>query len=350
MTTIATPRSLGYRMPAEWAAHRATWLSWPHNRETWPAHLEQVREIWIQMICALAPHERVYLLVNDDGAEREAAARLQKAGAALENVTLLRIPTVDVWMRDYGPTFVTRAAGDERLACNDWIFSGWGGKYRSYEEDDRVAREISRLLHIPVFAHDLVLEGGSIDVNGAGTVLTTEQCLLNPNRNPRLRREQIEERLKEALGASHVIWLGDGIVGDDTDGHIDDLARFVDPTTVVCAVESNQADDNYRCLQDNRERLQGATDQDGNRLTVVELPCPAPVCDQGARLPASYANFYLANDVVLVPVFDDANDARALGILQELLPQRKVLGLRCNEVVAGLGALHCVTQQEPARP
>ncbi|HEX9787338.1 MAG TPA: agmatine deiminase family protein [Candidatus Binatia bacterium] len=346
--TDNTPRSLGYSMPAEWAHHRATWLSWPHNRETWPTQLESVREVWIEMVRALALREQVYLLVNDEATEREAAARLRKADAVMENVTLVKIPTIDVWMRDYGPTFVTRASNEQPLGCNDWTFNGWGGKYKTYEEDDRVARDIAALLHIPVFAQEIVLEGGSIEVNGAGTCLTTEQCLLNRNRNPHLSRGQIEERLKNSLGVSHVIWLGEGVVGDDTDGHIDDIARFVDPTTVVCAVESNPGDDNYGVLQDNFERLNRATDQNGKKLSVVPLPCPGPVSSDGARLPASYANFYIANDIVLVPVFDDPNDAKALGILQDLFPLRQVTGLRCREVIAGLGALHCVTQQEPA--
>ncbi len=342
-----TPKALGYSMPPEWAPHRATWLSWPHNRETWPTYLEKVQQIWLQMVCALSAHERVYLLVNDESTQRAVASRLKEARATLENVTLLQIPTVDVWMRDYGPTFVTRGGPENPLALNDWIFNGWGGKYPAYENDDRVAKEIATLLKAPVFAHSIVLEGGAIDVNGAGTCLTTEQCLLNKNRNPRLRRDEIESFLKDSLGVSHLIWLGEGIVGDDTDGHIDDLARFVDSTTIVCIVENNPHDDNYSLLQANRERLQGATDQDGRKLSIVSLPCPAPVLFEGARLPASYANFYIANEVLLAPVFDDPRDAEALGILQELFPARKVIGLRCNEIVAGLGALHCVTQQEP---
>jgi agmatine deiminase len=344
----ATPSALGYSMPAEWGPHRATWLSWPHNQETWPTLLERVREIWIQMIRALAPYERVQLLVDDESSEREVMARLQSAGASLENVTVLRIPTVDVWMRDYGPTFITRHSVDRPLACNDWIFNGWGGKYPAYEQDDQVARAIAPLLGIPVFDHDIVLEGGSIEVNGAGTCMTTEQCLLNRNRNPQLTRSEIEQRLKAALGVRHLIWLGEGIAGDDTDGHIDDIARFVDPTTVVCAVEANARDANYRALEENFERLQRARDQDGQKLEVVRLPCPAAIAHDDARLPASYANFYIANELVLVPIFDDPNDAAALGILQELFVNRKVLGLRCNEVVGGLGAIHCVTQQEPA--
>lgn len=335
-------------MPAEWARHRATWLSWPHNLETWPTYLEQVYEVWVQMVCALAPNEQVYLLVNDDRMEQEVAVCLNRARAAMENITLLKIPTVDVWMRDYGPTFLRRDSETDPLAMNDWIFNGWGGKYPAYEEDERVARDIAALLKVPVFDHKFVLEGGSIEVNGAGTCLTTEQCLLNRNRNPHLSRAEIETFLKDSLGVNHVIWLGEGILGDDTDGHIDDIARFVDATTVLCIRETNPQDGNYGLLEANFERLKGATDQSGQKLSIVTLPCPGPVCYEGTRLPASYANFYIANEVVLAPVFDDPNDGEALGILQDLFPGRKVIGLRCNEVVAGLGAIHCVTQQEPA--
>jgi agmatine deiminase len=348
VSNLATPASLGYSMPAEWARHRATWLSWPHNLETWPTQLEAVREIWLKMICALAPAERVYLLVNDAATEQEVLARLRRAPADLSNITLVKIPTVDVWMRDYGPTFVTRSESTEPLAFNDWIFNGWGGKYPEFLADDRVARDIASLVNVPVFDHGLILEGGSIEVNGAGICLTTEQCLLNRNRNAHLSRAEIEQFLSDSLGVEQIIWLGEGIVGDDTDGHIDDISRFVDPTTVVCMVETDARDDNYRFLQDNFERLQSARDQSGAKLNVIALPCPAPLYSDGARLPASYANFYIANEVVLVPVFDDRHDGEALGILQELFPNRKAIGLRCNDVVAGLGAIHCVTQQEPA--
>ena len=229
----SSPKSLGYAMPAEWAPHRDTWLSWPHNSETWPEYLEKVRDIWIQMICALAPHEQVCLLVNDAAMKREVHARLVRARADLAHVTLIEISTIDVWMRDYGPTFVTRTSENPR-AANDWIFNGWGGKYKSYEQDERVAKEVTALLEVPVFTHPVVLEGGSIEVNGSGTCLTTEQCLLNPNRNPHLRRDEIDNFLCETLGVNHIVWLGEGIVGDDTDGHIDDISRFVYPITVVC--------------------------------------------------------------------------------------------------------------------
>lgn len=343
----STPRELGYAMPAEWAPHRATWLSWPHNRETWPTQLEQVRDIWVKMIQALSPGERVYLLVNDESAHREVAKRLEKAGAVMEQVSILEMPTVDVWMRDYGPTFVTRASEDRPVACNDWIFNGWGGKYRDYEDDDRVAKDIASLLQLPVFEHRLVLEGGSIEVNGRGTLLTTEQCLLNPNRNPDLGQTEIEQLLKDSLGVHHIVWLGEGIAGDDTDGHIDDIARFVNSTTVVCVLEDVSSDENCTRLQENFERLKDARDQDGQKLTILPLPSPAPVFYEGTRLPASYANFYLANEVVLVPTYDDPNDNKAVGLLQELFRERRVIGITCTALVAGLGAIHCVTQQEP---
>ena len=342
-----TPRSLGYAMPAEWAPHRATWLAWPHNRETWPTQLARVQEIWLQMIVALAPHERVCLLVNDFQTESAVAARLRDRDAVMRNISFLRIATVDVWMRDYGPTFVTRNVKEKALALNDWIFNGWGGKYEAYEQDDRVAKQIATQLDVPSFAYPVILEGGSIEVNGAGICLTTSQCLLNKNRNPGMNQSEIEQFLKDALGVNQVIWLGDGIAGDDTDGHIDDIARFVSSNTVVCIREANARDENYAPLEENFERLMTARDESGGKLEVVSLPCPAPLRRDGTRLPASYANFYIANDMVLAPVFGDPADARALGILQELFPGRKVIGLQCADVVAGLGAIHCVTQQEP---
>jgi agmatine deiminase len=341
-----SPSSLGYRMPAEWEPHEATWLAWPHNRETFPGHLEVVQGIWVRMIKEISVKEKVCLLVNDDEERFEAFTRLIRAGVRVDNVAFYEIPTVDVWMRDYGPTFVTRTGKESPLAFNDWIFDGWG-KYPSYRDDDAVAKSIAKLLGIPVFEHEIVLEGGSIDVNGCGTCLTTEQCLLNPNRNPHLTRAEIEEFLCATLGVRHVLWLGDGLVGDDTDGHIDDIARFVDPTTVVCAVEEDPRDENYTPLQENYERLQGARDQDEKKITVVKLPMPGRVHHQGARLPASYANFYLANGAVLVPTYDHPNDARARDILTELFPDRAVVSIPSAPLVIGLGAIHCVTQQQP---
>jgi agmatine deiminase len=299
------------------------------------------------MIRTLSFYEKVNVLVNDEATRQRVRAQLQDAGANMAGVSFFHIPTVDVWMRDYGPTFVTRSRQENPLALNDWIFNGWGGKYSAYEEDDSVARGIASLLKVPIFAHAVVLEGGSIEVNGCGTCLTTEQCLLNKNRNPQMSRLQLERFLKDSLGAPHLIWLAQGILGDDTDGHIDDIARFVNPTTVVCVVEEDARDENYAALHENYERLQGATDQDGRRLSIISLPSPDPVYCNGSRLPASYANFYIANGVILVPLFDDASDGKAMGILKELFPGREVVGLACRAVVAGLGAIHCVTQQQP---
>ncbi|MGH7929355.1 MAG: agmatine deiminase family protein [Candidatus Binatia bacterium] len=344
-----TPHSQGYAMPAEWVPHRATWLSWPHNRETWPTQLTQVQNTWLRMIREMAPYEQVCLLVNDVQMENDVAARLKTVGAAMHNISFARIPTVDVWMRDYGPTFVTRNAKEKRLACNDWVFNGWGGKYPTYEQDHGVAKEIAARLDVPAFAHPVILEGGSIEVNGAGICLSTEQCLLNKNRNPGMKQDEIERFLKDTLGVNQVIWLGNGIAGDDTDGHIDDIARFVNPSTVVCAREAHAHDENYAPLEENYERLLAARDSTGAKLEVVSLPSPAPLGYEGTRLPASYANFYIANKLVLAPVFGDPADARALGILQECFPGRRTVGLQCADVVAGLGAIHCVTQQEPRR-
>lgn len=344
----SSPRQLGYRMPAEWDPHRATWLAWPRNSDTWPAPLDVVREIWMQMILAISPAEEVCLLVNDCTTQAEVSRRLRAAGASMERVIFYTIPTVDVWIRDYGPTFVTRKKGEEeRLGFIDWIFNAWGEKYQDYTQDDSVNKELARRIGLPVFQPGMVLEGGSFDVNGLGTCLTTEQCLLNPNRNPHLGRSEIEQVLRDYLNVRHIIWLGLGIAGDDTDGHIDDIARFVSPTTVVCCVEDDPRDENYGPLRENYERLLDATDQDGTKLTVVPLPSPGAVTCDGRRLPASYANFYITNGAILVPTYEHPNDRRALGILTELFPDRKVLGISCTELVPGMGAIHCVTQQEP---
>src|SRR5437867_3850143 len=336
-----TPRSLGYAMPAEWSRHRATWLSWPHNRETWPTQLERVREVWVRMIQLLSPQERVCLLVNDEPTRQDVIRRLTNARAALDNVTIFQIPTVDVWMRDYGPTFVIRDSQERALAFNDCIFNGWGGKYESYEEDEQIAKEIASLLRVPVFNHLVVLEGGSIEVNGKGTVLTTEQCLLNKNRNPHLSRREIEDRLKEHLDVREVLWLKYGIAGDDTDGHIDDVARFVNENTVLCALENDASDDNYEILRDNYDRLKSL------KMNVIPLPMPGYVGAREVRLPASYANFYIGNDAVVVPVFGHPNDQRALDIIQGCFSTRIVVGVNAAAMVYGLGTIHCCSQQEP---
>ena len=346
--SIQTPAALGFRMPAEWEPHAATWLAWPHKEESWPGNFVPIPGVWVEMVRALAPHEHVNILVDDDAAAATARRLLHAAQVSADAVTLHVIPTNDAWARDHGPTFITRPAdGRTELAAIDWIYNAWGGKYPPWDLDDVVPQKIAELLGLRLFAPGIVLEGGSIDVNGRGTLLTTEACLLNPNRNKHLTRAQIEQYLTDYLGVRHILWLGDGIAGDDTDGHIDDLTRFVDPTTVVTVLEGNPCDENYDRLQANYERLQHMTDQDGRALRVLTLPMPAAVYYDGQRLPASYANFYIANGVVLVPVFDDPHDAVALQALQDVFPRRRIVGIQARELVWGLGAFHCVTQQQP---
>jgi agmatine deiminase len=341
------------RMPAEWEAHAATWLSWPHDRDTWPGVFDRVPAAWGAMARALRADEEVRILSRDERMDLEIRAALE---GDLAGVRLVRVPTADVWVRDYGPIFVfeeegasaaSAAAGAEKLVITDWIFNAWGGKYPWMCADSAVPRRLGELFGFPVVEVGTVLEGGSIDVDGEGTLLTTESCLLAPTRNPGLDRAGIERRLREFLGARAVVWLGEGIAGDDTDGHVDDLCRFVAPGRVVTAVERDARDENHRPLAENRERLQGVRDAAGRRLEVVELPMPPPLFHDGARSPASYANFYIGTGSVLVPTFACERDAEALGILADLFPGRRVLGIDCRDVVAGLGAIHCVTREEP---
>lgn len=337
---------LGYRMPAEWEAHAATWLAWPHNRDTWPGKLEAMPGVWCAMIQALYLHEQVHVLVNDSETLQAALACLAEAGIEVARLQLQVIPTNDAWIRDYGPTFVEGPA--EKLIIIDWRYNAWGGKFPPWDLDDQVRSRVAALLGLEIFQPGYILEGGSLDVNGRGTLLTTDICLLNPNRNPHLGRAEIEASLGDCLGVSHVIWLSGGIVGDETDGHIDILARFVDPATVVVAVEEDPRDENYEPLQDNYRRLRGAADQNGRPLRVLPLPMPRPVFHQTRRLPLSYANFYIANNVVLAPTYDDPNDAKALALLQALFPTRRLVGIPCTDLMVGGGAIHCVTQQQPA--
>ncbi|HEV8712372.1 MAG TPA: agmatine deiminase family protein [Candidatus Binatia bacterium] len=336
-------------MPAEWEPHAATWLAWPHNLDTWPGKFTPIPDIYVEIVRTLHRYEPVNICVNDAEVAAQLRQILTQAGVNLGRVILYEIPTNDTWIRDHGPIFLTRVhEGQIELAITDWLFNSWGEKYRPWDLDDVVPRKIAAQFGLPLFAPGIVLEGGSIDVNGRGTLLTTEACLLNPNRNPSLTRTEIEDYLHVYLGVSKILWLGDGIVGDDTDGHVDDLARFVDPTTVVCMVEDDPADVNYALLRDNFTRLQRLTDQDGRPLRVVPLPMPRAVEYEGNRLPASYANFYIANGVVLVPIYTCPNDQRALATLQELFPSRQIVGIPCTDLVWGLGAIHCITQQQPA--
>lgn len=347
MMRAKTPAALGYRMPAEWERHTATWLAWPHNPITWGDYLREVQEIFLRMIVALQEDETVHVLVNDAVTAQEVRQSLLRRGLVSGRVVCHEHPTADAWLRDSGPNFIT-ATSTGTLALNDWGFNAWGGKYPDLLVDNDLPQYLAGLLGIPRFTPDIVLEGGSIDVNGEGTCLTTEQCLLNPNRNAHLHKSDIERYLCDYLGVQQIIWLGEGIVGDDTDGHIDDMVRFVNPHTVVCAIEDDPCDANYHALQDNYARLCKATDQHGAPLRVVPLPMPGIVGPEGARLPASYANFYIANRVVLVPLYGHVHDQKALEVIQRLFPERRVLGIPCEPLVWGFGAIHCVTQQQPA--
>lgn len=341
-----------FRMPAEWEPHHGTWLSWPHKVASWPGKFEPVPAIFAEIVNRLAPHEEVHINVGADGLEASATETLHRAGVPLSRVVFHPHPTDDAWCRDHGPIFVERHGDDGRVEQTilDWGFNAWGGKYPPFDLDDAIPTRIAEELGIAVIAPGLVLEGGSIDVNGAGTLLTTEQCLLNPNRNPGRTREEIESFLRDYLGVRRVLWLGQGIEGDDTDGHVDDLTRFVSVRTVVTAVEADPTDANYGPLRDNLERLRGMTDQDGRSLRVVELPMPPAMYYEDQRLPVSYANFYIANGVVLLPAFDSPRDEQARVVLQELFPDRPVVPVTCTDLVWGLGTLHCVTQQWPAIP
>jgi len=332
-------------MPAEWARHRGTWLSWPHNEASWPGNFAPVPGVIAEMVRHLAPGEEVHINVADAAMEARARSVLARAGVAATNVFFHHHPTNDAWCRDHGPMFVQR--GGEQLIL-DWGYNAWGGKYPPFDLDDVIPSRIAAELGIPVAVPGMILEGGSIEVNGRGTLLTTEACLLHPNRNPDRSRDDIERMLRDWLGVSHILWLGEGIVGDDTDGHIDDITRFTDERTVVTVIEEDPHDDNFIFLQDNLRRLETMTDQDGVPLRIVTLPMPHPVTYEGHRLPASYANFYIGNEVVLMPAYDPARDGVAQTILQGLFPTRRVVPIDCTELIWGLGAFHCLTQQWPA--
>ena len=341
-------------MPAEWEPHEATWLGWPHNSSDWPGKLAAIHWVYGEIVRKLAAGERVGILVNSKAQEDRARRFLSRAEADLANIEFIGVATDRSWSRDYGPIFIIRDQPISELAIARFTFTAWA-LYPNWKKDNQVPVQLARRLACPVFSithngRDVVLEGGSIDVNGVGTVLTTEECLLDPVvqvRNPGFSREDYELVLKETLGVANVIWLNKGIAGDDTHGHVDDLCRFVNPTTVVLCQEQNVYDDNYRSLAENFERLAGATLQDGSKVDVVHLPMPAPLYFEGRRLPASYANFYIGNTVVLVPTFNDPNDRIALGILSELFLDRSVVGIHAVDLVWGLGTLHCLTQQQP---
>jgi len=335
-----TPRALGFRMPAEWEPHEATWIAWPHNRDDWPGRFAPIPWVYGEIVRKLARAERVRILVQDKDLEQSARRILKKVGTAMEAVEFFTVTTDRVWTRDYGPVFVRNRKGT--VAITNWEFNAWA-KYSDWRNDNAVPARLARSLKMRLWSPGLVLEGGSIDVNGQGTLLTTEECLLSPvqARNPGLSRAAIESTLRDYLGASRVVWLRRGIAGDDTHGHIDDFARFVNLETVLIASEGDKSDENYEALRENAALLRAAG------FRVVKLPMPSPLVFEGRRLPASYANFYIANQQVLAPTFNDPQDRVALATLARVFPDREVVGIHSTDLVWGLGALHCMTQQQP---
>jgi len=345
-------------MPAEWEPHEATWLAWPHNPEDWPGKFSSIPWLYAEIVRLIAERERVHLIVEDAATERRVISMLERGCARVNQVIFHRWPTDRGWTRDSGPIFVRDAAG--KVAITHWRFNGWA-KYDDWRLDEKIPGKVTKLLDIRAWqpsvqgqngAKHCVLEGGSIDVNGAGTLLTTEECLLSEvqQRNPGVSREQLERVFHEYLGVEQVIWLGRGIAGDDTHGHVDDIARFAGPATIIAAVEPNTNDPNHEPLKENLQTLKAARTPDGKQFTVIELPMPRPIIFRKQRVPASYANFYLANGVVLAPTFHDPNDRVALNILAEAFADREVIGVHCVDLIWGLGALHCMTQQQPAGP
>ena len=353
-----TPREHGYRMPAEWERHQSTWIAWPHNREDWPGKFESIPWVYADIVRHISRVEDVNIIVRNTEERDSVRKLLSQCHVAVKRIRFHEWPTDRVWTRDSGPIFVRCDAGAHKVAITNWRFNAWA-KYPDWKNDnclpELAARKLKMKQFMPVVHlhggdHHVVLEGGSIDVNGAGLMLTTEECLLSKvqQRNPGLTRKELETVFADYLGIEKVIWLGRGIAGDDTHGHIDDIARFVAPETIVTAIESSRSDANYQPLQENLQRLRSATDLLGRKLNIVELPLPKAVIFQGQRLPASYANFYIANNLVLVPTFNDPNDRVALTILSELFPQHEVIGIHCGDFIWGLGAIHCMTQQQPA--
>ena len=345
------PAQNGFTFPAEWTKHAATWISWPRPEGiSFPGRYQECIDNIVEVIRVITEFEPVHLNVPNIDYEEIVRARLAYRKVPTRRVRFHHIRTNECWTRDHGPAFVVRTRrGKTEVAIVDWGYNAWGGKYPPYDADDAVPTRVAEALKLPVFYPGIVMEGGAVDFNGAGTVMTTTSCLLNKNRNPHLGKTEIEGYLKDYYGQQHVIWLGEGIAGDDTDGHIDDLARFVDERTIVIGMESDSRDPNYEILRVNRRRLDRLRNQAGRPFDIVELPMPRPVVYLKQRLPATYMNFYFVNQALLVPTFGDArNDAKAVGVLQELLPRRRVIGVDCRALIWGLGALHCLTQQQPA--
>ena len=351
MNTIDTskfPKDLGYRFPAEWEEHEATWLSWPHKEESWPDRIQLIYPAYAEFIAELSKGEKVRINVKDEEMKAFALSFIKKTDADLTQVEFYFNETNDSWCRDHGPAFLLNKnnPGNPKVIV-DWGFNAWGGKYPPFENDDVVPTRIGAEFNLPVFHPGIIMEGGSVEFNGKDTLMTSKSCLLNENRNPEYSQEQIEEFLRNYYGVSQILWVEDGIVGDDTDGHIDDTIRFVNEDTVLTVVETDESDDNYELLQVNLRQLQEMKLEDGRPLNIIELPMPDAVYCEGERLPASYANFYIANKSVIVPTYRCAKDAIALDIIQKCFPDRKVVGIDSTDIIWGLGSFHCLSQQEP---
>jgi len=343
-----TLKQQGYFFPAEFHPHVATWLSWPHKEASWPGKIDAIYPYYSQFVKYLAMSELVRINVADEAMKAAAAAHLQKAGVQMDKVEFFLHPTNDAWCRDHGPAFLINPTAAEKKVIVDWGYNAWGGKYPPFDKDDVIPTLIANHYKLPVFHPGIVMEGGSVEFNGAGTVLTSTCCLLNENRNSHLNQAQIETYLQDYYGVDQVLWVAEGIIGDDTDGHIDDTVRFVNEDTVLTVVESNRQDENYELLQGNLEQLKGMRLLNGKQLNVVELPMPDAVVFEDQRLPASYANFYISNKHVIVPTYRCAQDDKALQIIQECFKTREVVGIDSTEIIWGLGSFHCLSQQEPA--
>jgi agmatine deiminase len=343
-----TPKQLGYYFPAEFAPHTATWLSWPHKEASWPGKIGTIYPNYSEFVKQLATGEKVCINVNDDAMKAFALSCLTKAGANLGNIQFFIHPTNDAWCRDHGPAFLINPNADIKKVIVDWGYNAWGNKYPPYDLDDVIPTLVGKHYNIPVYHPGIVMEGGSVEFNGKGTLLTSTACLLNPNRNPHLNQQQIEEYLYNYYGVEQILWVDEGIIGDDTDGHIDDTVRFVNHNTVLTVIEENKQDENYDLLQHNLKQLKQMRLLSGEQLNIIELPMPDAVVYDEQRLPASYANFYIANTAVFVPTYRSANDDKALQIIQQCFPDRKVIGIDSTEIIWGLGSFHCLSQQEPA--
>ena len=342
---LRTPAQLGYRMPAEWEPHAGTWLTWPCRESiSFPIIYDRIPPIFATVISTLSRGEEVFVNVCDPVMESEARKILKQHDALNNNVNFFHHPSDEPWCRDHGPIFVQN---ETTRAIINWDYNAWGKKYSAYKKDNKNPKRIASARDLQCYTPGMVLEGGSIEVNGQGTLLTTESCLLNPNRNPDLNKKEIEQRLREYLGVTHILWLSNGIVGDDTDGHIDDLTRFVDQHTVITMIEEDESDENHQPLKKNLQRLKKMQTQDGKPLKIVEIPMPDPVFFQNERLPASYANFYVGNETVLLPAFNQEGDLKAEEIMQDCFPSREIIRIDSTDLLWGLGSFHCLTQQEP---